>query len=272
MLDSGGLCLRYRATTKTPQTRPTTRNDDGDQILTLLWRFRPGLASFEYAPKCCGDPWTIHVLQCGTELCKGHSAEAKLLTTYRVDVRKMKLKKNLPKCDANYVNATVQNLLQARGIVDHLCPAVDRGDGWFSFDRLFRKDPLRKSNWEETGFHAFPLECLASIVKHGLLASSRDRPGCRFKVPGLYLMKKRTHSAASYSRFVADSAGIFFRFTMECLVDRNQLIPCKRRNQWLQPVGSWARVALWVQALPYKDIGPGECIMPVWIPLLEVHA
>ena len=137
---------------------------------------------------------------------------------------------------------------------------------------VFRKDPLKKSNWEETGFHAFPLECLASIVKHGLLASSPDRPGCRYEVPGLYLLKSKSHSAASYSHFVADSAGIFCRFTMECNVDRAQHIPSKRRKQWLQPVGSCARVALWMHAVPYNDIGPNECFMPVWIPLLEVHA
>ena len=57
------------------------------------------------------------------------------------------------------------------------------------------------------------------------------------------MLKSKTHSAASYSRFVADSAGIFCRFTMECLVDRTQLIPCKRKKQWLQPVGSCTRVA-----------------------------
>ena len=76
--------------------------EHGDQLLTLCLRFWPGLASFQYDPKCCGDPWTIHVLQRGTELCKGRLAEEKLHTTYRVDVHKMKLN-NPTQCNAVYV-------------------------------------------------------------------------------------------------------------------------------------------------------------------------
>ena len=100
-------------------------------------------------------------------------------------------------------------------IVTHLCPAIDRGEGWFSFDSLLQKAPLKQSDWLETGFHPFPLECLASIIKHGLLESSPDRPGCLFTERGLYLTNQRTHSAASYSHFVAYSAGVFCWLTME---------------------------------------------------------
>lgn len=252
------------------QCTSESRCEHAVQLLALWPRIRQASASFEYDPRCCGDSWTIHVLQCGTELTKGRLAEATLLKKYGVDVRKMK---EHPLCDASYVQTTMAQFLQTRGIsFGHLGPVKDRGDSWFSF-ALRQEAPYWKSNWVETGFHAFPLECLASIVKHGLLPSSPDRPGCRFQdKPGLYLLKSRLHSASSYSRFVADSAGIFFRFTMECIVDRNQLLPCKRKGQWLQPVGSWATVALWVQAVPYEDIAQAECIMPAWIPLLEVPA
>ena len=43
-------------------------------------------------------------------------------------------------------------------------------------------------------------------------------------------------------------------------------------NEWVQRAGSCTPVALWVQAASYDDIESGECIMPMWIPLLEVPA
>ena len=135
--------------------------------------------------------------------------------------------KNHPEINAHYVNETVQHFLQARGIVNHLCPAIDHGGGWCRCDILNQTTPRMESNWVETGFHAFPLECLASIIQNGLLESSPDRSGCRFSEgPGLYLTRQRTYSAQSYSRFVANRALVFCRFTMECLVDRNQRLLC----------------------------------------------
>ena len=183
--------------------------------------------------------------------------------------------KNHPEIYAHYVNETVQHFLQARGIVNHLCPAIDHSGGWYRFAILNQTTPRKESNWVEIGFHGFPLECLASIIQNGLLESSPDRSGCRFSQgPGIYLTNKRTHSAQSYSRFVANCAMVFFRFTMECLVDRNQRksVRCKKKNEWVQPAGSCTAVALWVQAASYDDIESGECIMPMWIPLLEVPA
>ena len=84
----------------------------GDQLLTLRLRFWPGLVSFQYDQQCCGDPWTIHVLQHGTELCKGRLAEEKLHMTYRVDVHKMK---NPTQCDAVYVGVNA-------GIMERIRP------------------------------------------------------------------------------------------------------------------------------------------------------
>ena len=82
--------------------------------------------------------------------------------------------KNHPEINAHYVNETVQHFLQARGIVNHLCPTIDRGEGWFRFYSLLQKVPLKQSDWLETGPHPFPLQSLASIIKHGLLESSPD--------------------------------------------------------------------------------------------------
>ena len=210
-----------------------------------------------------------HVFQVGTQISKGRKGTDTLLTKYKIDVRKMK---DSPSCNALYVERTVTVFLQSRGIdCCNLGFWTDHGDGWFRCT-LSGNRPLRKSDWVETVFHAFPLECLASVMKHGLWPSSLQRLGCRIDhdTPGLYFLKGRTLSAGSYSRFVADTAGIFFRCTMECRADRNKLLTCKKKGQKLQPVGSWATVALWVQAVPYKDIQDGDYIMPAWFPLLEV--
>ena len=104
--------------------------------------------------------------------------------------------KNHPEINAHYVNETVQHFLQARGIVNHLCPAIDHGGGWCRFAFLNQATPRNASNWIEPGFHGFPLECLASIIQNGLLESSPDRSGCRFSEgPGLYLTRQGTYSA-----------------------------------------------------------------------------
>ncbi len=90
--------------------------EHGDQLLTLCLRFWPGLASFPFDPQGCGDPWTIQMLQHGTELCKGRLAAEKLHTTYRVDVHKMKLK-SPTKCDAVYMGFNA-------GIMDRILPSI----------------------------------------------------------------------------------------------------------------------------------------------------
>lgn len=247
--------------------------EHAENLLRLVPWLRPAStqASFEFDQRCCGDPWTTHVFQSGIQVSKGHSGEETLLTKYKIVVRKMK---EHPICNALYVQRTVADFLRTRNIdLCHLGSMVDGVGGWFSF--TFRKEPsLQDSSWVETAFHGFPLECLASVLTHGLQPSSPHRLGCRIHCdkPGLYFLKDRIHSASSYSRFVADNAGIFFRCAMECRVDRNMLLPCKRKGQWLQPAGSWASVALWVQAVPYEDIENSEYIMPAWFPLLEVPA
>ena len=242
--------------------------EHANQVLSLYSRCRPGLKPFEYDPSCCGNSWFLHVMQHGTQVSKGAKGLRKLQEMYKGIVKG----KNHPKCDALYLNEAVQHFLQARGIVNHLHEAIDHGKGWFRFE-FVQKDPRMESNWLETGFHGFPLECLASILKHGLLESTPDRPGCRFsRGPGIYFTKLIGAAASGYSRFVADREGVFYCFALECLLDRSQRKDCKSKKEWLQPNGSCARVALWVQAAHYDDIASGEWIMPTWIPLLEVPA
>ena len=56
------------------------------------------------------------------------------------------------------MNEAVQHFLQARGIVNHLHEAIDRGKGWFRFE-FVHKDPrmerTMESDWLETGFMDF---------------------------------------------------------------------------------------------------------------------
>ena len=175
--------------------------EHANQIFSLYSRCRPGLTSFEYDPSCCGNSWFLHVMQHGTQVSKGAKGFRKLQQMYKGIVKG----KNHPKCDALYVNGAVQDFLQARGIVNHLHEAFDHGEGWFRFE-FVQKDPRMESDWLKlkTGFHGFPLECLASILKHGLLESTPDRPGCRFsRGPGIYFTKLIGAAASGYSRFVA---------------------------------------------------------------------
>ena len=125
-------------------------------------------------------------------------------------------------------------------------------------------------------WHGFKVESLASMLKFGLQESSPNVVGSRHQGKGfLYCCGDDfVVKAWGYCNLVpAQDHGIFLSCMWELAVDRWKSLPAKsvgkRDGQWFQPLCSYARRALWIHIVNFKDVPDGQPIQAVWESLFE---
>ena len=143
---------------------------------------------------------------------------------------------------------------------------------WYRLKFLSEDVDLSACGWEERAWHGFPIECLSSMLRIGLLPSSSERVGSRNNVvePGIFCCSDdHMKHAQHYCTLVPSGDNLYWSFMWELSVDRYQCIKQPRRYQWTQPVGSVCRKALWVRVINFQDIPNGEEVQAIWQPMYE---
>ncbi len=127
-------------------------------------------------------------------------------------------------------------------------------------------------NWLERAWHGFKMESLASILLHGIQDSGPNVFGSRYENnAGIYCRGgKRSYRAAGYTNAVPSGDNLYWSGMWELVVDRNQLVPCKRVGQWVRPASSVRRTALWIRVVNLQDIPDREGVQALWEPLFEI--
>ena len=147
-----------------------------------------------------------------------------------------------------------------------------KAGNWYRLKFLCEDVNLSGFGSERRAWHGFPIECLSSMLRIGLLPSSSDRVGSRNNVsePGIFCCSDHyMDHALYYCTLVPSGDNLYWSFLWECSVDRHQGIPQPRKFQWTQPPGSVCRKALWVRVINFQDIPDGDYVQAIWQPMYE---
>ena len=132
-----------------------------------------------------------------------------------------------------------------------------------------------RASWTEA-WHGCKIESVYSILYHGRLEESCNiARGDRFfsDAPGVYLHHDQTaHKSENYTRFIdLFLEGTFWSSKWEVVADRQDKVPAKHKDQWVQRARSIHLVALWVCGRTAANMENGSEVQPYWDPFCEAN-